>query len=77
MMPIVNGLEEEFAGEIAVVRRDAASNHGAALQTYYGVRGHPSFAILDADGDVLARFYGPQSAGTLRAAMEQVRRPAR
>ena len=75
-MPIVDGLEEEFAGEVAVVRLDAASNSGAALQTYYGVRGHPSFAVLDADEDVLARFYGRQSVDTLRVAMEEARGPA-
>ena len=75
-MPIVNGLEEEFAGEIEVVRLDAAGSGGAALQSYYDVRGHPSFAVLDAEGDVLARFYGPQSAETLRNALEQVRGPA-
>lgn len=72
-MPIVNGLEEEFAGEVAVIRLNAADRNNAALQSRYGLRGHPSFAVLDGGDEVVERFFGPQSAEVLRAAMDGVR----
>ncbi len=72
-MPIVNGLEDEFVGEVDVMRLNADEGENAALQNRYGLRGHPSFAVLDETGAVVERFYGPQSAGTLREAMEKAR----
>jgi thioredoxin-like negative regulator of GroEL len=76
MMPIVNGLEEEFAGEINIARLNVGDGDHAALQTQYGLRGHPSFVVLDDGGAIAERFFGPQSAETLRAAMEQVLEPS-
>lgn len=72
MMPIVNGLEDEFAGEVDVMRLSAAEGENAALQDRYGLRGHPSFAVLGETGVVVERFYGPQSADILREAMVRV-----
>lgn len=71
-MPIVNGLEDEFAGDVAVIRLNAADRNNAAIQSRYGLRGHPSFAVLDSEGEVADSFFGPQSAETLRAAMDNV-----
>jgi thioredoxin-like negative regulator of GroEL len=69
MMPIVDELEEEFAGEVAVVRLNAGREEEARLSAELGLRGHPSFAILTADGQVSNRFFGPQPAELLRSAM--------
>lgn len=71
-MPIVDGLEEEFEGRVAVSRLDAAVPENARLQTQYGVRGHPSFVLLDGDGRVVLSFLGPQEAFVLRVAMAGV-----
>jgi len=68
-MPIVNGLEEEFAGQVAVSRLNANEGTNSRLQREYGVQGHPSFVVLDGDGAVVDRFFGPQDEETLRAAM--------
>ncbi|HSM58777.1 MAG TPA: hypothetical protein VK879_21660 [Candidatus Sulfomarinibacteraceae bacterium] len=76
MMPIVNGLEDKFGSEISVVRLDAIDSESAALQGHYGLRGHPSFVVLDASGDVIERFFGPQSEETLRAAIELALEPS-
>jgi thioredoxin-like negative regulator of GroEL len=70
MMPIVNGLEDEFGGEITAVRLNATDSESAALQSQYGLRGHPSFLVLDASGDVVERFFGPRNEETLRMAIE-------
>ncbi|MEN8197852.1 MAG: hypothetical protein ABFS30_15280 [Pseudomonadota bacterium] len=73
MMPIVDGLEVEFSGEIEVVRLDGAAPADERLALSLGLRGHPSFAILDAEGRVASRLYGPQPADVLRSAMAEVR----
>lgn len=75
-MPTVNGLEEEFAGEIDVTRLDATDSGGGALQKQYGLRGHPSFAVLDENGEVVERFFGPQGEKTLRTTVELLLNPA-
>ncbi|GAB4151127.1 MAG: hypothetical protein Fur0021_14770 [Candidatus Promineifilaceae bacterium] len=75
MTPIVNGLEAEFANRVAVIRLNAAAPYVVAQQTAYGVRGHPSFVVLDAHGQPQHRFLGPQSAETLRTAILSVAPP--
>lgn len=69
-MPIVNGLEEAFGTQINVVRLNAAERDAVALQSAYGLRGHPSFVVLDESEAVVERYFGPQSEATLRAAIE-------
>lgn len=70
MKPIVDGLEQEFQGRAAVVQLDAALPANAKLLDQYGLRGHPSFAVLAADGQIAERYFGPQSEATLRQALE-------
>jgi hypothetical protein len=70
MTPVVNGLEDEFGTQINVVRLNAVGSDVVALQSQYGLRGHPSFAVLDERGTVVERYFGPQSAETLRAALQ-------
>ncbi|MDX1413753.1 MAG: hypothetical protein R3293_06150 [Candidatus Promineifilaceae bacterium] len=72
MTPIVDGLEREFAGRANVVQLDAAEAGNEHLQQAFGLRGHPSFVILDADGRVQQTFIGPQTAEILRAALRAV-----
>lgn len=72
-MPIVDGLEAEFEGQVAVMRLNFQEAANAQLHAEYGLRGHPAFVVLDQDGQVTQRFFGPQRAETLRAAMAAVR----
>jgi thioredoxin-like negative regulator of GroEL len=69
MMPIVNGLEVEFEGKASVHQLDAGQPRNAKLQNQWGLRGHPSFAILDDNSRVVQQFFGPQSESALRQAM--------
>jgi protein-disulfide isomerase len=72
MEPIVNGLETEFGAEVTFLRLDAAVRENIQLQQSYGVRGHPSFVLLDAGNQTAATFIGPQSPESLRQALEQI-----
>lgn len=73
MESIVNGLTDEFVGEVAVVRLKADEPAVTRLQERYGGRGHPFFAVIDGEGQVTERFFGPQPTETLREAMARVR----
>ena len=72
MTPIVHGLQEEFEGRATVLRLDAARPENGRLQQSYGLRGHPTFAILDGEGRVVERLTGLQPAERLRAVLTAV-----
>jgi len=80
MTPIVDGLSEEYEGQVSTYKLDAAQETNAELQAEFGLRGHPSFVVLDSDGRVTQHFFGPQAEATLREAIESVlplQQPAR
>ncbi|MGB3717144.1 MAG: hypothetical protein WA996_22210 [Candidatus Promineifilaceae bacterium] len=68
----MDGLAVEFEGKISIVQLDAAQEANATLQSQWGLRGHPSFAVLDGDGRVIESFFGPQQEVTLRQAIEAI-----
>ena len=72
MKPIVNGLENDFAGRAAVLQLDANMEDNASLQQQYGMRGHPTFVVLDENGRALQTFIGPQTEGVLSEALSAV-----
>ncbi len=72
MTPIVNGLEEEFSGQLTVQQLNAEEVENAQLMQEYGLRGHPSFAILTEDGRLSKTFFGPQSEAQLRKAIQAI-----
>ena len=74
MMPIVDGLKAEFEGKVSVFQLDAGQPINANLQQQWGLRGHPSFAILDDNDNVVQQFFGPQPKMVLRQAIEVVAR---
>ena len=65
----MNGLGEDFAGKVTVLRLDATVEMNAKLQSQWGLIGHPTFAVLDADEKLLFTFFGPQQETTLREAL--------
>ncbi len=72
MAPIVDGLEQEFAGKINVVRVDAAAPEGQTLAARFGLRGHPALYVVNAQGRIAQQFYGTPSADMVRAALQTV-----
>ncbi len=72
MTPIVNGLESDFEGRAAVVQLDANEADNAELQQEYGMRGHPTFVVLDVNGHPAKTFIGPQTEEVLHEALTAV-----
>jgi protein-disulfide isomerase-like protein with CxxC motif len=70
MVPIVNGLDEEFEGKMSVIQLNAAVEANEKLQNQWGLRGHPTFALVDANDSVVQLLFGPQPEAVLREAME-------
>ena len=56
----MNGLADEFEGEVAVVRLNADAPDVVWLQESYGGRGHPLFVLFYERGQVTGPFLGPQ-----------------
>ena len=72
MSPIVDGLESDFAGQARVLQLDANETKNAQLQQQYGLRGHPTFAVLNRNGRVVQTFIGPQTEEVLHEAITAV-----
>ena len=72
MTPIVNGLESEYEGRADVLQLDANEAGNADLQQQYGMRGHPTFVVLDGNGRKVQTFIGPQSKEVLHEALSTV-----
>lgn len=69
----MNGLDSEYDdSQLTFIRLDANSDEGADIQRSYGLRGHPSIALINANGEPVNKFVGAQSADTLRTAIDQL-----
>ncbi len=68
----MDGLEAEFQEEVKFVRLNAVEPDVLQLQQTYGLRGHPSVAILDEAGEVAKIYFGPETAETLRGELTAV-----
>jgi thioredoxin 1 len=53
MAPIIEGIEKDFAGKIAVERHDAASDEGKKLMEQYEIKVTPSYVMASPDGTKL------------------------
>ena len=73
MEPIVNGLETDFEKDVTFDRVDASSDRGRAAMEAYTLRGHPSYIILDADGDALWQATGQMEESVLRSQLTSLR----
>ena len=67
MEPIVNGLETEFEAEITFERIDASSEQGQAAMRDFALRGHPSYVLLNEQGEVVWQFSGQTGYDQLRS----------
>lgn len=61
MEPVVNGLEDDFANEIEVMRLDVNQGLGLDAFRFYRLRGHPAYVLLNPQGEVLWSGLGVQS----------------
>lgn len=70
MTPVVNGLRNEFVDKLDLQTLNAGFGDGEKAFKHYGLPGHPSYLILDPEGGVIWRGFGPQSKETLAQAIE-------
>lgn len=63
---IVHELETEFEADVSFDKIDAESERGQAAMKAYSLRGHPSYVLLDANGEVVWQFTGQTGELQLR-----------
>lgn len=68
----MDGLEEQYQGEVAFRYIDANIGDGPAMMDAYQIAGHPTILLYDAQGKEVARLLGPQPADVLEQALRQI-----
>jgi thioredoxin-related protein len=70
--PVVDRLERELQGQAQVLRLNVMDDVGGALAMRYGVRGVPTFVLLDGAGKVALTQAGMLSRAEITAAVEKL-----
>lgn len=65
-------LEQELEGRAQVLRLNVMDDVGGALAMRYGVRGVPTFVLLDGAGETVLIQAGPPQRARIAAAVEQL-----
>ena len=68
----MDGLEAEYGEQVNFVRLNVELLENERIQQSYGLRGHPSVAILDADGEMVQGIFGVETTVTLRTYLDQL-----
>ena len=58
MKPVVDGLEQEFSGQLLIIRLNIQETVGRELAPLYGFEFTPTFIFFDAQGNELWREVG-------------------
>ncbi|NJN96741.1 MAG: hypothetical protein HC875_22830 [Anaerolineales bacterium] len=72
MTPIVDGLEQEYGGQIAVQRINANIEDGPKIMRDYKLPGHPVLLIFNSQQQEVYRFIGPQPAHEIEIRLQEV-----
>ncbi len=72
MSPIVDGLEQEYGGQIAVQRINATEGDGPAIMRQYKLLGHPTLLIFDSQQQEIHRLIGPQPVHDVEILLQEV-----
>lgn len=71
MSPIVDGLEQQHQGQIAVRRINAITGDGPAIMKAYHILGHPVVLIFDRQGQEVTRLMGVQPAEAVEKVLQE------
>lgn len=71
MLPIVNGLEKEYAGRITFTRVNILNPKSAPLMAQYGFTTAPELYLVNAQGRIIGSWDNLVSAKELRQAFER------
>jgi hypothetical protein len=72
MAPIVDGLEQQFSGQLTVKRVNALVGDGPVIMETYRIPGHPVIMMIDSEGNETARLIGPQKQDVLTAELQKI-----
>ncbi len=70
MRPTVRGLMDEYAGRVEILIMDYDDRDPYRMQ--YGATGHPSFAAINAAGEVVGNIVGPVPPEKFQALVAQI-----
>ena len=70
--PVVDGIEREMKGRAQVLRLNVMDGVGGGLAARYGVRGVPTFVLLDGAGEVVLMQIGTPDRAKIMAAVEEL-----
>ncbi len=65
----MNRLKEEFGEEITFIDLNIDDRSTLDMRNQYGFRGRSEYALVDADDNIVRRWYGPLNEGELVAAL--------
>jgi len=72
MEPVVDGLEDDFGEKIDFRHIDASTQDGQSVFRAYGLRGHPSYVVMDPSGEVHWIGFGKQPTEALESQIRLV-----
>lgn len=53
MQPIVNGIKKSYETQVEIRRINASTPEGIKVFRDFNLRGHPSYILLNSNGDIL------------------------
>lgn len=72
MTPIVDGLEQEYSGRVAIVRLNTDDPANAEAESVYQSRYQPYYVLLDRDGQVVESWLSRQEKEAFDAAFAAI-----
>ena len=72
MAPIVDGLEDKYGERVKFMRLDFDDPEQNQQARKLGLFGHPAFALIKPNGEVMARFTGEIARAKLEAAIVEL-----
>jgi thioredoxin-related protein len=70
--PVVDGLARGLEGQAQVLRLSVTDDVGGQLAMRYGVRGVPTFVLLDGGGEAVVKQAGMPDRAAIEAAVAQL-----
>ncbi len=65
-------LQTEYADQIDFTTVDATTSEGRDFSRSYGIRSHPAFVVIDAQGEVVWAALGPWTEEEVRELVQSV-----
>ncbi len=72
MEPVVDGLETSYSEQVEFRRLNANSPEGQRAFRAFALPGHPSYVLVNPDGEVLWKGFGEQSATSLQDQLGEI-----